>query len=88
MKHIARCLSAMQKRGALAFEVDAAPNQSFLERMRRRLRHSVFVRGDCTPANSYYFDPNGEPSLLRPSGVARMHAEQARFPLADYHFFS
>jgi hypothetical protein len=56
--------------------------------MRRRLRHSVFVRGDCTPANSYYFDPNGEPSLLRPSGVARMHAEQARFPLADYHFFS
>ena len=86
MRHIARCLVAMQRKRASRFEVDAAKSAEFLARMRRGLRNSVFVRGTCTGANSYYFDPRGEPSLLRPTTVWRAHYEHAHFAIDDYHF--
>jgi len=39
--------------------------ERFVTRMKRQLRGSVSVTGDCTSANSYYFDPHGEHSLMR-----------------------
>jgi cation diffusion facilitator CzcD-associated flavoprotein CzcO len=86
MKHIARCVGAMQERGATRIEVDPAKTDAFVERMRRHLRDSVFVQAHCTPANSYYFDPHGEPSLLRPTPVLRAHYEHAHFEIDDYRF--
>lgn len=86
MKHIARCLTAMQRQGARSFEVRQAATDAFVARMKGWLKDSSFLNGDCTAANSYYFDPHGEPSLLRPTTVARAHLRHANFPLSDYQF--
>ena len=60
--------------------------ERFVTRMKRQLRGSVFVTGDCTSANSYYFDPHGEPSLMRPTPVVGAHLRHETFPLSDYQF--
>jgi cation diffusion facilitator CzcD-associated flavoprotein CzcO len=86
MKHIARCLRALKQRQATRIEIDDAKTTAFRARMQSQLRDSVFRVGHCTPANSYYFDPHGEPSLLRPTPVLRAHYEHAHFAIDDYHF--
>ncbi|MEY4578142.1 MAG: hypothetical protein RL701_2845 [Pseudomonadota bacterium] len=86
MKHIARCLSAMRDKRVNSFEVKPLATDSFVARMRKQLGDSAFVTGDCTAANSYYFEPHGEPSLLRRTSVARAHLRHASFPLDDYLF--
>jgi len=86
MKHMARCLTAMKQRGAASFEVTESALVRFVARMKRQLGGSVFVVGDCTSSNSYYFDPHGEPTLMRPTPVVGAHLRHATFPLSDYHF--
>lgn len=86
MKHMARCLGEMRRRGARSFEVDAEACRAFVERMRARFRDSVFIPGQCTAANSYYFDPHGDPSLIRPTSTLSALRRHGRFPLEDYRF--
>lgn len=86
MKHMARCLEGMREQGAQSFEVRQSATDEFVARMKGWLKDSSFVNGDCTQANSYYFDPRGEPSLLRPTTVARAHFRHGHFPLSDYQF--
>jgi cation diffusion facilitator CzcD-associated flavoprotein CzcO len=86
MKHIARCLGEMRRRGARSFEPDRAATQRFVERMQARLGDSVFIPGQCTAANSYYFDPHGQPSLLRPTSTLSALRRHTSFPLEDYVF--
>ncbi|MDP2228770.1 MAG: NAD(P)/FAD-dependent oxidoreductase [Moraxellaceae bacterium] len=86
MKHIERCLGEMRRQGAESFEVDAAANEAFLERMRAGLGSSVFVNGNCAPSNSYYFNQHGEALLLRPTPTFMAVWAHGHFPLQHYHF--
>jgi len=86
MQHIERCITAMRRSGARTFEVRHEAQQAFVKRMKANMGSSVFLHGNCAPANSYYFNPHGESTLLRPepTPLARWHS--AHFPLRDYRF--
>lgn len=84
MLHMERLLAEVDRRGARTFEVTEAAYDAFTEASIRRLGDSVFRNGSCGSARSYYFAPNGEPALLRPSSTRGAFREQASFPLDDY----
>ncbi|MFD8495256.1 flavin-containing monooxygenase [Amycolatopsis sp. NPDC059657] len=86
MRHMDRLFTAMRARGATEFEVTQHANDEFLGRMREKVGDSIFALGQCSAANSYYFNPHGEATLLRPSSTANAHREAGRFPLEDYSF--
>lgn len=86
MKHIARCVGEMKKQGALEFDVSREANDDYMTIMRNRLRSSVFVNGNCVSSNSYYFNPHGEASMLRPTPTPVALWDAGHFPLAHYHF--
>ena len=52
--------------------------------MTKLLDNSVFYGGDCVTSRSYYFNPSGEPSLLRPMSTRDALREASEFPLSDY----
>lgn len=86
MRHIARLLGEVKRRKATRFEVTEEANARFLDDVTRRLDSSVFYRGDCSSANSYYFNHAGEATLLRPRSTPGTLHEMATFPLEDYSF--
>jgi hypothetical protein len=45
---------------------------------------SVFTVGNCASSRSYYFNPAGEASLLRPMPTRTAIREASTFPLSDY----
>jgi cation diffusion facilitator CzcD-associated flavoprotein CzcO len=86
MLHMKRLFTAMRKRGATTFEISERANDRFLQRMSERVGDSVFVLGQCATARSYYFDPHGEPTLLRPTSTIDAFRDAARFPIDDYTY--
>ena len=84
MRHMDRLFGEVKRRGATTFEVTEEANVRFLDRMTRLLDDSVFNRGDCATSRSYYFNPSGEPTLLRPTSTANAVREGSTFPLSDY----
>lgn len=86
MVHLRRVFEAAAQRGAATFEVRAEANARFLEETTRRLGRSVFYRGNCSGARSYYFDPHGEASLLSPNSVLQGNHAARDFPIDDYNF--
>ena len=52
--------------------------------MTELLGDSLFTTGNCATARSYYFNPAGEPTLLRPSSTETAIREASEFPLTDY----
>lgn len=84
MLHMDRLLSAMREQSATKFEVTAEATDGYLTRMHKRFGPSVFMLANCGGANSYYFDPHGAPSLIRPMPVSQADKEQSSFPLSDY----
>ena len=65
-------------------EVTEQANTAFLDRMTELLGESLFTMGNCATARSYYFNPAGEPTLLRPSSTESAIKEASEFPLSDY----
>jgi len=88
MKHVARCLGEMKRRGARSFEITREANDEYLRDMKGRLASSVFLNGNCASANSYYFNQHGEVSLLRPMPTALALWRAGHFPLSHYRFQS
>lgn len=86
MTHMARCLREMERRQARTFEVRQQAQQQFVASMRRHAESSVFVNGNCAPANSYYFNQHGESTLLRPTPTPMAIWRAGHYPLADYVF--
>ncbi|MEY8018064.1 flavin-containing monooxygenase [Mycobacterium servetii] len=84
MRHMDRLFGELQRRGATEFEVTEGAMARFMDRMTARLDKTVFHAGDCTTSRSYYFDPTGRASLLRPTSVLNAVREASRFPLTDY----
>jgi hypothetical protein len=54
--------------------------------MTERIGESVFVVGNCATSRSYYFNPSGEPALLRPMTTRAAVREATESPMSDYAF--
>ena len=48
------------------------------------LGDSLWTIGNCATSRSYYFNPQGEPTLLRPMSTRMAIKEASEFPLSDY----
>lgn len=84
MRLMDRLLSEVHRRGATTFEVTEAANAHYLDRMTELLGDSLWTIGNCASSRSYYFNPSGEPSLLRPMSTHDAIKEASEFPLTDY----
>lgn len=84
MRHMDRLFGELKTRGATTFEITEAANTRYLDRMTDLLGDSLFTVGDCASARSYYFNPAGEATLLRPMTPQAALREAEDFPLSDY----
>ena len=86
MTIIERLFIELRRRDATRWEVTESAHQAFFARMRDGLRSTVFQNGDCSGANSYYFAPNGETPLLRPTNTITAARDAKTFPLSNFTF--
>ncbi|MGV0597215.1 flavin-containing monooxygenase [Mycolicibacterium vulneris] len=86
MRLMDRLFGEVKRRNATTFEVTEQANSRYLDLMTELLGDSLFTLGNCASARSYYFNPSGEATLLRPMTTRRAVAEASRFPLSDYTF--
>ncbi|MGW0162067.1 flavin-containing monooxygenase [Mycobacterium sp. NPDC003323] len=84
MRLMDRLFSEVQRRKATTFEVTEEANTRYLDRMTELLGNSLFTLGNCASARSYYYNPAGEPTLLRPTTTDTAIREASEFPLSDY----
>ncbi|MCH9710602.1 MAG: NAD(P)/FAD-dependent oxidoreductase [Actinomycetia bacterium] len=84
MRHMDRIFGELKRRGAKTFEVTEEANTRYLDRMTELLGGSLFTNGDCASSRSYYFNPSGEPTLLRPTSRRTAIREASNFPIDDY----
>jgi cation diffusion facilitator CzcD-associated flavoprotein CzcO len=84
MRLMDRLFDELQRRGATTFEVSEEANTRYLDRMTELLGDSLFTQGNCASARSYYYNPAGEPTLLRPTTTETAIREASEFPLSDY----
>ena len=86
MRLMDRLFKEVKRRGATTFEVTEEANAAYLDKMTELLGDSVFTVGNCASARSYYFNPHGEPTLLRPMTASAAIREASESPLTDYQF--
>jgi cation diffusion facilitator CzcD-associated flavoprotein CzcO len=86
MRHMDRLFGELKRQGASTFEVTEDANTRYLDRMTRLLKDTLFTLGNCATSRSYYFNPKGEATLLRPTSTRKAVWEASRFPLSDYDF--
>jgi cation diffusion facilitator CzcD-associated flavoprotein CzcO len=84
MQHMDRLFTEVKRRDASTFEVTESANARYLDKMTQLLGDSLFTRGSCATARSYYFNPSGEASLLRPMSTRAAVREAERYSLSDY----
>lgn len=84
MRLMDRLFDEVRRRGATTFEVSEEANSRYLDRMTELLGDSLFTQGNCATARSYYYNPAGEPTLLRPTTTETAIREASEFPLSDY----
>ncbi|MCV7302793.1 NAD(P)/FAD-dependent oxidoreductase [Mycobacterium barrassiae] len=84
MRHMDRLFGEMKRRGATTFEITEDANTRYLDRMTERVGDSVFAIGNCATSRSYYFNPSGEATLLRPMSTRTAIKEASEYPLSDY----
>jgi cation diffusion facilitator CzcD-associated flavoprotein CzcO len=84
MRLMDRLFGELKRRGATTFEVTEEANAAYLDRMTELLGDSLWTLGNCASSRSYYFNPQGEPSLLRPMSTHDAIKEATEFPLTDY----
>ncbi|VEG51465.1 FAD-dependent pyridine nucleotide-disulfide oxidoreductase [Mycolicibacterium aurum] len=84
MRHMDRLFGEVKRRGATTFEITEDANARYLDRMTELLGDSLFTNGNCTSARSYYYNPAGEPTLLRPTSTRAAIREASDFPITDY----
>ena len=86
MRMIDRLLAEVKRRGADTFEVTEEANSRFLDQVTELVDDTVFTLGQCSSARSYYFNPHGEATLLRPMTARAAIRQASEFPLSDYTF--
>ncbi|BBZ01021.1 pyridine nucleotide-disulfide oxidoreductase [Mycolicibacterium chitae] len=86
MRHMDRLFGELKRRGATTFEVTEKANARYLDQMTELLGDSLFTVGDCASARSYYYNPAGEATLLRPMTTRAALREASTYPVTDYEF--
>ena len=86
MRLMDRLLTEARRRGARTVEVTEDANARYLAEMTERVGDTVFNLGRCDTARSYYFNPHGEATLLRPMTAKEAIEAATEFPLSDYSF--
>ena len=86
MRMMERLLAEAKRRGATTFEVTEEANARFLDQVTDLVGDTVFTNGQCATARSYYFNPHGEATLLRPMTARAAIRQASEFPLSDYSF--
>lgn len=86
MAHMNRLFGELRSRGATTFEVTPEANEAYLDDVTEKLRDSVFYRGSCGTAHSYYFNQHGEAAILRPTSTLTAIRQSRRFPVSDYAY--
>ena len=84
MRHMERLFGELKRRNGTVFEVTEEANTRYLDRMTELLGDSLFTLGNCASARSYYFNPSGEATLLRPMSTRNAIKEASGLPLSDY----
>lgn len=84
MRHMERLFGELKRRGATTFEITEEANTRYLDRMTELLGGTLFTQGNCASARSYYFNPSGEPTLLRPMSTRNAVREASSYPVSDY----
>src|SRR6476619_7594121 len=84
MRLMDRLFDEVQRRGATTFEVTEEANTKYRDRMTELLGDSLWTIGNCATSRSYYFNPQGEPTLLRPMSTRMAIKEASQYPLSDY----
>ncbi len=85
-RHLARCLKEARRRGANYIEVKQEAHERDFRKVERRRRDTVLFAGNCTRANSYYFDAHGDTPGLRPVTGLEHWLNSLRFAMDDYEF--
>lgn len=86
MRIMDRLLTEARRRTARTFEVTEDANARFLDQMTDQVGDTVFALGRCADARSYYFNPHGEATLLRPMTARAAIRQASDFPLSDFSF--
>jgi cation diffusion facilitator CzcD-associated flavoprotein CzcO len=86
MRHLKRIVGRMHQQGFTEVEVTEQANRDFRAKMIENMDGTVFVRGNCSESNSYYFNAHGEALFLRPTSTPMVLWHAARIPFKDYHF--
>jgi len=86
MRHLERLFGELDARGARTFEVSERADQEFLAQMLERMDDTVFTRGSCATARSYYYTNEGDAVLLRPTSSAGARRAAEEFSLSDYAY--
>jgi hypothetical protein len=84
MRHMDRLFGELKQRGATTFEITEEANARYLDQMTELLGDSLFTQGNCASARSYYFNPSGEATLLRPMTTHDALREASTYPVSDY----
>jgi cation diffusion facilitator CzcD-associated flavoprotein CzcO len=86
MAHMNRLFGELRRRRATTFEVTPEANEAYLDEVTEKLGDSVFYRGSCGTARSYYFNQHGEAAILRPMSTLTAMRQSRRFPVTDYEY--
>ena len=81
MRHMDRLFGELKRRGATTFEVTEDANTNYRDRMTELLGDSLWTIGNCATSRSYYFNPQGEPTLLRPMSTHMAIKEASQYPV-------
>jgi cation diffusion facilitator CzcD-associated flavoprotein CzcO len=84
--HLTRCLLEARRLGANYIEVTERAHDENFRSVERRRGDTLLFAGNCAPANSYYFDKNGDSPGLRPVTGGQHWWKSRTFPLSDYVF--
>ena len=86
-RHIVRALRTARRRGSTLVEVKPEANDRYFARMLKRRPRQVFFTNNCSGANSYYFDHNGDVPL-RAATSFEAFWESGHYDVNDYRFES
>jgi cation diffusion facilitator CzcD-associated flavoprotein CzcO len=84
--HAIRCVKEAARRHATSVEVGQEAHEQYHRKVIKREQNNVMYNNDCSGANSYYFDENGDAAYLRPSSGLELWWQSRHFPLKDYQF--
>jgi cation diffusion facilitator CzcD-associated flavoprotein CzcO len=85
-RHLTRCLAEAGRRGANFIEVSERAHEENFRSIEERRGDTLLFAGNCAPANSYYFDKNGDTPGLRPVTGGQHWWKSRTFSMKDYRF--